>query len=426
MNDAIIRAFLLLFVFVLNSNVSLATKITECLCLNREQFKEFYFKIELICDNSVHDTDPQYYTCYHEIFMEGRGWGRAHLTTGQWCRGSTLDPRISNAFKNLEFYNISNHGIESLSSNDLRFDELRKLLASNNKLKSIAAGLFVHASKLVEIDFTYNRITALEEGSFLELNKLEHLRLTNNPIRHIDGKVFLPLNFRVYGLSITWSNVRRFDISDMNGMFDFGFSSFIYRGFTFGKNRDNDSNHTYLTVHYQSNQFEHLEYFNASNSAINDIVNVIEILGPQIKVIDVSSNHIGQINSSIFDRFENLIYLNLRNTNLTSFDFNDFNNRATIKLLDLSYNQLDRINFTPYAGDFKNLVALNMIGNELNEIDFVAQWNFPKLTAIGISENQFTCKYLQEFLYIWPDLEWFNTDNDPANQPNVRGINCHN
>lgn len=365
MNDAI----WLLFIFSLNLNVSFSTKITECLCLNREQTREFQFGIKLFCGEIANEVDStEYYSCHRDIFMDGKGRGLNNLTIGDGCRGSTLDPRISFAFKNLEFYNISHHGIERLSPDDLHFDDLKELLASRNNLTVIQTSLFIHAPKLAEIDLAFNNIATLETGAFSELNGLEYLSLIKNPIRRIDGKVFFPHNFHI--------------------------------------------------DHYQN-----LEHFNASGSVLRaSIVQMIELFGPRIKVLDLSSNFIGHLNGSIFERFKNLTLLDLSNTNLTHFDFNDFTNRAELLALDVSHNHLDRIHFTPYAGNFKSLKILNVIGNQLEEIDFVAQWNFPKLTLLGISENHFTCDYLRELQRRWPNLKWFNANS--FWQTNVRGIEC--
>lgn len=189
----------------------------------------------------------------------------------------------------------------------------------------------------------------------------------------------------------------------MNGAFDFGYSSFIYPGLTFGTYKDPNNDQSYLTGHYQSDQFENLLYFNASGSAVQDVVKIIGILGSSLEVLDVSSNYIGHLNEAVFDRFSQLRYLNLQNTNLKSFDFN-LKNRAELQVLDISYNNLNRINFTPFAGRFENLRTLHLIGNKLDDIDFVTPMNFPKLTTLVISHNEFRYNYLNEFLRQWPNL----------------------
>lgn len=148
---------------------------------------------------------------------------------------------------------------------------------------------------------------------------------------------------------------------------------------------------------YREDYFQNLKVFNASNNW------------------DASSNFIGQLNGSVFDRFSNLKYLNLNRNNLKRFDFIDFHNRLNLKVFD-------RINFTPFVESVKNLEIFNLIGNQSDELDFVAPSNFPKLFSLGLSENPFTCEYLKEFLRQWPNLQLFNINS--LDQRNERGINC--
>lgn len=413
MSDRIICVWLL--VFSLGTNVSFSTTITDCLCTNVTGV--FRTKILICANNNANKTDSRYYSCYEEIFENG-GSDNIDIKTGD-CRGSTLDPRIPNAFKDLWFYDISDHGIESISPEDFRFNQLHSLEALHNKLTFIPAGLFIHAPHLSQIDFSFNNITAVETGAFSELTKLDWLRLDNNPIRYYDGKIFLPLHFRINAFSITWNNVEEFDVSNMNGIFDFGYSTQFSESFAFGKQIGATG---YSTKFYAKNHFEKLKVFNSTGSAVNNVVKLIQIFGPSIEVLDVSLNSIGKLNGNIFDRFNNLQYLNLSGTNLASLDLDEIHNRKALKVLDVSYNDLSKINFAPSLGHFENVDTLNLIGNKLVDIDFVTQTNFPKLSTLGISQNLFTCNYLMDFLRQWPTLQLFNKHS--SNEKYERGINC--
>lgn len=328
----------LCIVFVLYVNTSQSTRITDILCTN-DTFADP--KHKLVCDsNFKYETDRRYYSCFKEIFTDANGANDITYLETRDCRGVTLDPRIPEVFKNLFQYSISFHGVESLTPDDLRFNGLKIFDASHNKLSTVSAGLFVHAPRLWDIDLSFNRIKTVEPGVFSELNELYVLKLTNNPIRRYDGKIFLPIDFQVNSFFITWENVEEFDISDMKGMYEFAFGNATNR-LTIQKETKTSLAWTLSIRHVSEDNLRNVKVFNASGSAVQNVVNVIGILGPKLERLDVSSNSIGQLNGKVFDRFSHLQYLNLSNTNLTSIDFSDYHNRAKLKVLDISNNNLN-------------------------------------------------------------------------------------
>lgn len=328
----------LCIVFVLYVNTSQSTRITDILCTN-DTFADPEHK--LVCDsNFKYETDRRYYSCFKEIFTDANGANDITYLETRDCRGVTLDPRIPEVFKNLFQYSISFHGVESLTPDDLRFNGLKIFDASHNKLSTVSAGLFVHAPRLWDIDLSFNRIKTVEPGVFSELNELYVLKLTNNPIRRYDGKIFLPIDFQVNSFFITWENVEEFDISDMNGMYEFAFGNATNR-LIIRKETKTSLAWTLSIRHVSEDNLRNVKVFNASGSAVQNVVNVIGILGPKLERLDVSSNSIGQLNGKVFDRFSHLQYLNLSNTNLTSIDFSDYHNRAKLKVLDISNNNLN-------------------------------------------------------------------------------------
>lgn len=407
----------LLLIFLLDVDISFSTRITAYLCSNQANLRP---PKKLICDNVV-EQDPRYHSCSLETF---RYIDNRNLETGD-CRGGSLDPTIPDKFPDIRTYDISYHGIYNISNGDLRFNFLEMFIASHNRLMEIPANLFIQTPQLREIDLSYNYIEKIAEGVFFEIeNANATINLQNNPLKHIDGKIFLPLQLRFIEFSITWDNVEQFDISSMRNVYDFGFKESPNKnlcGLKIGIQRK-PIKWAHSTTYYNEKHLKNLKVFNASNSGVHEIEKIIGVLTPSIEVIDVSMNTIRHLNESVFGKFINLQYLSLQSTELKSFDFNEFNKRQTLTVLDLSYNLIDRINFTPYAGSFENLATLNLVNNELDEIDFVTRWNFPKLSSLGISMNRFSCKYLKEFLRQWPNLDLFNAN--PSDSTHERGINC--
>lgn len=137
--------------------------------------------------------------------------------------------------------------------------------------------------------------------------------------------------------------------------------------------------------------------------------------------MDLSANFIGKMSKKMFETFNNLQYLNLSHTNLSNFGFHTFYHLKNLRVLDLSYNRLGTVDFHLLFRNFKNLNTLNLEGNDLVQIDCVNRSNFPKLSFIGLSKNQFSCEYLARFLRQWDDLQVFH---NPSDQTHIDGVDC--
>lgn len=133
------------------------------------------------------------YTCYQQVFTDGKSKQVERLKTND-CRGDRLDVKISaDLFTNLQTYDISNYGIRYLTSFDLQFKGLTKLIAAHNNLTEISEALFVYTPLILDIDFSFNQITALAANVFDKASTLTQISLANNEISAIKKETFSPL-----------------------------------------------------------------------------------------------------------------------------------------------------------------------------------------------------------------------------------------
>lgn len=119
---------------------------------------------------------------------------------------------------------------------------------------------------------------------------------------------------------------------------------------------------------------------------------------------------------------ENLL---LRSTNLSNINFGTFFRQKELKVLDISYNNLNKINFDVFLPYLKNLETLYIDGNNLTEIEGLTNTLFPQLSALGISNNNFNCTYLAKLLRTlkWEELA-LSVDPDLVDSTHVNGIAC--
>lgn len=95
-----------------------------------------------------------------------------------------------------------------------------------------------------------------------------------------------------------------------------------------------------------SHALDNLIEFAAAQNCFENVSEIIENLTPSIKTLDLSSNFIGTINGSVFQRLRGLEVLHLRNTSLQIPDFSAFEQLESLETLDISFNDLSKTNFT--------------------------------------------------------------------------------
>ncbi|XP_055296756.1 uncharacterized protein LOC129565670 [Sitodiplosis mosellana] len=172
---------------------------------------------------------------------------------------------------------------------------------------------------------------------------------------------------------------------------------------------------------FSRESFERLRLLNVSGSEIENISILIEEASIHLETLDLSYQFVGELKASTFQRFINLKHLYLRQTNLTHFEFATFYHQRKLEILDISYNNLKRVDFKLFVRNFKRLASLDLEGNNLKEIDSITSTHFPELSVLVISKNDFSCEYLAKFLLQWNDLVLID---NPSGQTHMGGVDC--
>lgn len=139
-----------------------------------------------------------------------------------------------------------------------------------------------------------------------------------------------------------------------------------------------------MELHCGERSFGYLRVFQAAPQAFDNIAELLPCFGQSIEVMILSKNIIGQLDPAEFDHFVLLQRLHLRDTMLTEFDVNNFQNQHRLFALDLSQNSLKRVD------NISKLVNLQEFDGSQNLIENIPEiiGELPRtMTFLDVSDN---------------------------------------
>lgn len=144
--------------------------------------------------------------------------------------------------------------------------------------------------------------------------------------------------------------------------------------------------------------------------------------------LNLSFNKFGPLETNLFDRLPNLQGLSLMQTNIANLEFMTFVKLTKLTVLDISGNPLKVIDFGDHLPLFHSLMVLNMNSSQIHELKGFTIQLFPKLEFLDITNNDFNCTHLKQFLVMF-NLQLTKLNVSPNTKlirdGNYRGIACH-
>lgn len=380
-------------------------------------------------------------------------------------------------FTDIRDFDISKSSIVDLQRNTFEgAKHLIYLTMSYNNITKLSASLFIEAPTLFIIDLSYNEITSIDRYTFADVRQLSRLQLNNNKIKSLPMDVFKDLQFldqihlndneiteidpNLFATNVQLNKIylsnNRLHKFDTTIFAKFKYLSYLYLAFngltaldttTFGgqlKLLNVSENRLttlaigrWLSIEAENNFITKIEISNnsisnsiknlyISNNSLTNIENITKL--DNLESLDLSFNRIGAINVHTFASLKRLVSLNLAQTNVSNLDFGTFAGQTEMKTLDLSYNNLTEINVIIFMPYMSKLEKLFVDGNNLTELAPL-QLYFPVLNTLGISNNNFNCTFLAQFLRQLDTLKvTLNIDPDDRhpNSTHISGIACSN
>lgn len=322
-------------------------------------------------------------------------------------------------FKYLEKFNVSHCKIEiilrsdfqnklNLNEIDLSFNKISQfspntfennvkltmINLSNNILMHLDPGAFSKLSELKVLDISFNRLEKLDEDIFRNNRKLEILRMEMNHFKRFDCNWFLPVE-NLKSLSVSLDDMTELDLSCDRTLVYFDWnnaSDVILRLPTV----END-------LRFKKDGFQKLEYFNVNGNRFQNISEILNLLGTPLKILDLSGNFLGNLESKAFEKFVNLERLSLSDTHLDAQLKVDgdsvteptlshlalsFSSLKQLKSLDISKNFLQNLNFSTLSPTLSQLTSLNIANTHLKNIaEILNLLSSSGLESLDVSQN---------------------------------------
>lgn len=367
------------------SNGDDCADILEC-----QLFDESRASLELVC---ILQNDASLSNCSYEIPT-----ARVTNFKSTNCPLSSVSKAIS-ALPNSISVDISQSAIESLAPLSWSHPQLLQINVSHNEIRTIPDRFLFGAIETIEIDFSFNQLHSIHSSHFECAAKLQTIHLSNNQISLLTDDAFKNLlhleyvdltsnhihwldmfrnnrelhtllvienpifNFdcnhflKMYSITvrISWENVRYLQTNCEGTQFNVFLNDQRY-GAVLPAQRE---------IHCSEQSFQSIQQFDAGRNKFENIAKMLQCFGAALREMNVAGNFVGKLNTTTFNRFRNLEWLSLSDTNLLQFDFNQLAAQTKLEKLDISLNNLRDVRGTEFVGNFRHLTQFIAADNQL-------------------------------------------------------------
>lgn len=269
---------------------------------------------------------------------------------------------------------------------------LTELQLGKNNINRIDRSVLQGMKYVEHLDLKENKIDVIETNSFIGQGSLETLYLSNNMISNIQVAAFRGLS-KLKKLDISYNSIQEIPRDNFKHTSDLLYLNISYnkltnvpdlRGMTKLSILDLRNN---LIKKFKSSTFEglyKLEGINLIRNRIEYIQDFVFTKASNLRMLQLSYNNISYIGYDAFKDMASLSWISLDHNNIEKIEL-IFTPLPRLFELDLSNNE---INEKIRSGMFSSSVSfLNLQGNNINNIDMYAFYEYSKLAKVDLRNN---------------------------------------
>lgn len=332
---------------------------------------------------------------------------------------SSFDILTFEGVMELKTLDVSYNMLFEIGNSFTRFMNLDELFLQNNKLTKLTDYNLITLLQLKNLNLSSNMIESFENNTFKNLVMLEYLDLSNNKIEIIPKNMF-EQNSNLHSVLISdnyishvddgafdGKNVTKFDVRENNLTGSIEKDTFKGVHVT-----DLDlSGGTITSLGDEAFKFmcQDLNYLNVSFNIINSISHSAFTCSERLRVLDLSHNHIEELNFET-SGLKNLLKLYVRHNSIKKITNTVYKNLVYLENLDLSHNEITEIESKSFVG-LGNIETLKVTHNPFvktlgnNTFD-----GLDALTSIDLSSTR-TTSYKNRSFSGLPLLKYINASN---------------
>ncbi|XP_073953551.1 LOW QUALITY PROTEIN: uncharacterized protein [Choristoneura fumiferana] len=331
----------------------------------------------------------------------------------------------NDAFRNLfvlNYLNLSRNVIENLNPASFMITDtpqLTKLDLSYNMLTEISSEPFSHLPSLRFLFLENNRITTLADDCFTSLKSLSGLNLRNNKLTALNMTLMSLKSLQTLDISFNYLlKLSSFEINRCGALISVNMSynaiesvesncftqAFSLQSLDLSNNKIRSpienimfvNNNQLATLNFYNNCIEHIDDDAFKHNYLLTNLNMERIFlkgdisdkmlsGLQnVTRLDFFNQSITAIRDDAFSTLISLVYLNLSRNVITKIGKKAFPNSTSLKVLDISYNNVPNLDFLNGLYSLSKLMTLSVSSNMLTNVNLSF---FPDLINVDVSNN---------------------------------------
>lgn len=264
--------------------------------------------------------------------------------------------------------------------------QLTALDLAHNRIEEINARAFNGLANLKTLWLCFNNIVWLDVRTFENLPKLRILKLHNNYLRTIEPKLF-SRNVHLNELTL-FNNSLEFiegDVLDRLKAIEFLDMPNVWNQLTI----NGKSNQFYDYECHMGGQMSHFAEMRMINLSCSHLENISmeQLNGNQFKYLNIRHNNINTLSEPyLFSNIAEVNAIDLSYNHIEDINPEAFSGIEKLEILWLDHNNitsLDRRIFT----NLPNLLILHLRGNRLQSIDTNLFWHNIKLNELSLNDN---------------------------------------
>ncbi|XP_071645952.1 uncharacterized protein [Temnothorax longispinosus] len=332
------------------------------------------------------------------IFSSNEFHGMKELRILDFSRNGlrSIEEGILKGCVNLEELYLDGNNLTTVPTASLKGPRAIKVLSlASNNIGSLSRDAFnTLGESLMRLDLSDNELSHMEDSAFSDVQHLLFLNISHNSLSRFNSDVFKGI-FSLLQLDLSANFFQEFPTDALRHLTDLKFLNISnnlitieessFEGLTKLKWLSLQDNNILLVPASALTQLPSLAHLHVQFNRIAALSSeLIRATSTNLMTLGLTRNLVREIPPRLFYNFENLINIELSGNMLSIISQNMFAGlEDTLQNLDISYNRLTDIIELP----LRNLVSLNLAGNQLKRISPDTFKYLHKLRYLNLSNN---------------------------------------